>query len=110
MPDPSGLCTRSVCWVYARGRRTDCVCDCWVLERGRHVDVRYLVYEHAAVHAGDLAAAHVGHLEVGVQQQLAAERQLLGGIVNTYVEVQLLLAENQPVCQTESVGAHSTQL
>ena len=56
------------------------------------------------MHAGDLAAAHIGHLEVRVEQHLAAESELLAGVVHADVEVQLLLAEDQPVCQSEPGG------
>lgn len=65
-----------------------------------------LINEHAAVHAGDLTAPDVGHLEVGVQQHLAAERQLLAGVVHADVEVQLLLAQDQSVRQSELEMPH----
>jgi len=45
------------------------------------------------VQSCDLASPDVRHLEVGVQQQIEAERVFSAGIVNADVEVQLLLAQ-----------------
>lgn len=63
----------------------------------------YLVYEHAAVHAGDLATSHVRNLEVGMQQQLATEGELLARVVHSDVEVKLLFAQDQSVRKSEPV-------
>ena len=56
--------------------------------------------------AGDLTAAHVRHLEVRVQQQIEAEGVILARIVDADVEVQLLLAQYQPVGKPERIVPH----
>ena len=43
------------------------------------------------MHACDLAASHIGNLEVRMEEELATERQLFTRIVHSYVEVQFLL-------------------
>jgi hypothetical protein len=52
---------------------------------------KYLVYEGAAVEAGDLTAPYIRHLEVRMQQQIEAECQVFAGIINANVEVEFFL-------------------
>lgn len=60
-----------------------------------------LIDEGAALETGDLAAPHVRTFKIGVQQQVAREGDVFAGIVDADVEVQLLLAQDQPVGQAE---------
>lgn len=53
--------------------------------------------------SGDLTLAHVRYLEVCVQQQIERERQVFAGVVDADMEVQFLLANDQPVGYPESV-------
>lgn len=46
-----------------------------------------LVYKRAAVQAGDLTPSHVRNLEIRMQQQVKAERQILARIVRRYVKM-----------------------
>ena len=61
-----------------------------------------LVDERAAVEARDLAAPYVGHLQVRVQEEVERERDVLAGVVDANVEVQLLLAQDQAVRYPEA--------
>lgn len=51
-----------------------------------------------------MAAADVGHLQVRVQEQIEGEGDVLAGVVDADVEVQLLLAQDQPVRYSEAGG------
>lgn len=64
----------------------------------------YLVDERAAVEAGDLTPPDVRHLEVRVEQQVEAERQVFARVVHSNVEVQLLFPQDQSVGQPEPVN------
>lgn len=92
--------------VYAVGPLIDCDDIPPLLADGIYAS---LVYIRAAVQARYLAAPHVRHLEVRVQQHVETERHLLARIVNGYVEVQLLLPQNQTVRQTESAQQTTQQ-
>lgn len=56
-----------------------------------------LVNERAAVEARDLAATDVGHFQVRVQQEVEGERDILRGIVDADVKVELFLAQDQAI-------------
>lgn len=56
-----------------------------------------LVNKRAAVKSSDLTPPYVWNLQVRVQQQVEGERDVLTGIVDADVEVQLFLAENQSI-------------
>lgn len=58
-----------------------------MLEYSLKIKATHLINEHTPVHAGDLAAPHIRHLEVSVQQHLARERQLLARVVHADVEM-----------------------
>lgn len=74
-----------------------------------HGPITRLVHEHAAVQTGDLALAHIRHLQVRVQQQIERERQVLARIVDADMEVELFLAYDQPIGYPERVVPHGAR-
>lgn len=71
------------------------------LTRPEQALASHLIYERATVKSADLASPHVWHLQICVQQQVERKRNVFAGIINADVEVQLLLAQNQPIGDSE---------
>jgi len=65
-----------------------------------------LVDKGAELEPGDLTPADVRTLEVGVQQQVEVEGDLLARVVHAHVHVQLLLAQDQPVGDAKLAVPH----
>lgn len=69
-------------------------------------ELTHLVNKSAALKASDLTPAYVRHLEVSVQEQVERERNVLARVVHADVEVQLFLAQDEPVGQPEREVPH----
>lgn len=72
------------------------------------VDIIYLVDKGAALKARYLTSPHVGHLEIGVQQQVEGEGDVLARVVDDDVEVKLLFAQDEPVGEAEREVPHGS--
>lgn len=48
-----------------------------------------------------LAPPHIGNFEVGVEEEVEVEGEVIAGVVDAYVEVKLFLAEYEAVGETK---------